>query len=207
VGKSPFQRRNGSRILLCPTRPKRNISGRRANRGLPGRERKNALLRPPGRLREDIHPTPKGGVFQRCLPRRHRSSFEYQNPRPPGDLERFSASRDGYPQSLPKTRPTLTRHKTAPEARNYCPTDHGQNSRATGFLSKDEGQRRARFILVGALSKVKREASTQNARDRGTGSIGPETGLLRGTGGFGCINDAFALTPIRRCTPRDVWFG
>ncbi len=120
-GKESFQRRNGSRILLCPTRPKRNISGRRANCGLPGRERKNALLRPPGRLREDIHPTPKGGVFQRCLPRRHRSSFEYQNPRPPGDLERFSASRDGFPKSLPKTRPTLTRHKRAPEARNYCP--------------------------------------------------------------------------------------
>ncbi len=204
--KRPF-RRNGSRSLPCPTRPKRNISGRRANRGLPGQERKNALQLPPGRLREDIHPMPKGGAFQRDLSRRHRSFSEFQNPRPPRDLERSSASRDGFPKSLPKTRSTLTRHKTAPEARNYCPTDHDQNSRATEFLSKDEGQWRARFILVGALGKVKSEASTQNTRDRGTGSIGPETGLLRGTGGFGCINDAFALTPIRICTPRDVWFA
>jgi hypothetical protein len=29
---------------------------------------------------------------------------------------------------------------------------------------------------------------------------------LRGTGDLGCIDDAFALTPIRRYTPRDVWF-
>jgi hypothetical protein len=206
VEKSPF-RRNGSRSLPCPTRPKWNISGRRANRRPPGRERKNVLLLPPGRLREDTHPMPKGGAFQRNLSRRHRSSSEFQNPRPPEDLERSSASRDGFPKSLPKTRPTLTRHKRAPEARNYCPTDHDQNSRATEFLSKDEGQRRARFILVGALGKVKSEASTQNTRGRGTGPVWAETDRLRGTGDLGCIDDAFALTPIRRYTPRDVWFG